>query len=149
MTTPLPIAHDTFYRTHHRDAPFGPEHASSSPITATSAPLRSGYSAFRSPHELRRYMIEFGWVGDLRVSWDDRIVYQFSGAEIGRGADDEPLVMPHSSVPDEVLTWDGFQHRLACTPVPDSAPEFRLRPVMMPPGLLFDGGRLPESHRCR
>src|SRR5207249_2517227 len=85
--------------------PFGPKYARSSPITATSAPLRAGYSCFRNPHELGRYMIEMGWIGDPLVCWDHRVVYRFSGAEIGRGADNEPLAMPLTSTPDEVLTW--------------------------------------------
>ena len=115
MTTPLPIEDGVFYRTHHRNAQFGPEYARSSPVTATSAPERPGYSCFRNPHELGRYMIEMGWIGDPLVDWDQHAVYRFRGAEIGRGADNEPLAMPLTSTPDEVMTWNEFQQRLGAT----------------------------------
>jgi 8-oxo-dGTP diphosphatase len=119
---PLRMEDGLYYRTHHKDAPFGPEHATTKPIGDAPSPgmekywkLKSGYSAFWSPHHLHQYHEEMGWSGgdsDIR----DRRVIAFRGTPVGEGSDGEPRVMPHSSEPEESMSWSHFQKRLNATP---------------------------------
>jgi len=118
---PLPMGPDVFYRVHHQDAPFGPEHAASGLVDHAGRPVkgersRRGYSTFQNPHELEHYLDEMGWTG--RADFGERRVIAFRGRQVGRGANHEPLAIPHSAEPDESMTWDTFQQRLAHTDMP-------------------------------
>jgi 8-oxo-dGTP diphosphatase len=115
----LPVEDGLYYRTHHKDAPFGPEHASTRNIGEPPSPEmakywepKSGYSAFWSPHHLSQYHDEMGWSGDMQ----DRRVLAFRGTPVGEGADGEPRVMPHGDKPESSMSWRQFQKRLEVTP---------------------------------
>jgi hypothetical protein len=92
-------------------------------------PGQSGLSAFASPHHLFSYIKEMDWGGrDWLHAYDDGItprrVVAFHGREIGRGADDEPLIRPeadHSCCGRTVhkqLAWSTFVRNLSGTPRP-------------------------------
>jgi 8-oxo-dGTP diphosphatase len=118
---PLPVDEGLYYRTHHKDAPFGREHASTQNIGDPPSPdmakywePKPGYSAFWSPHHLHQYHAEMGW--DSPEEMKGRRVLAFRGTPIGEGADGEPRVMPHSDKPEASMSWGHFRKRLEVTP---------------------------------
>lgn len=113
---PLPQSPDFFYRFHHKDAPFGPEHAQSYSLTGGDEPQR-GFSTFRSPHDLHHYLHAMDWVdAPEEVDFHDRHVIGFHGHQVGHGIDHEPLAVPHENHPDLKISWNEFQNRLPHTP---------------------------------
>lgn len=120
---PLPVEDGLYYRAHHKDAPFGREHASTQNIGEPPSPEmakywepKPGYSAFWHPHHLRQYLDEMGWsdADDMK----GRRVLMFRGAPVGEGADGEPRVVPHADKPEASMSPGQFRRRLEITPEP-------------------------------
>lgn len=113
---PLPTGDDFFYRFHHKDTPFGPQHARSYGMHGDDEPQK-GYSSFRSPHDLHHYLHAMDWVDEPEeVGFRDRHVIGFRGTQVGQGLDKEPLAVPRGHEPDLKIGWDEFQRRLPATP---------------------------------
>lgn len=115
----LPVEPGLYYRFHHKDAPFGPEHASSTNLHVPEGAQydryrqpKPGYSAFWHPEHLSQYLSDMGW--DEADDAKDRRVIAFRGKPIGEGADGEPLVMPHS---------DKIERSMSLKRARDSSPE--------------------------
>jgi len=120
---PLPVEEGLYYRTHHKDAPFGREHAFTKNIGEAPSPEmakywepKPGYSAFWHPHHLKQYHDEMGWSDDMK----DRRVLAFRGTPVGSGADGEPAVMPHGDRPETSMSWGQFRKRLEVTSEPST-----------------------------
>lgn len=119
----LPVEAGLYYRLHPEAAPFGPEHASSTPLVPEEllqnpdwighsrgfAEPKPGYSAFWNPHHLEAYIREMGWESE------GRRVIAFRGEPVGQGWDGEPLVMPHSAKIEAEIGWEQFCDRLEVT----------------------------------
>jgi 2'-5' RNA ligase len=113
---PLDNSGKMYYRFHHRDAPFGSEHAQSQ--GGVDAP-QEGFSSFSNPHDLHHYLKKMDWLDPEsahEVDFDKRDVIGFRGKEVGKGIDGEPLVVPHSDKPDVKMDYPTFHQRLKVTP---------------------------------
>lgn len=123
QANPLPgdddsqVRGEIYWRTHHKDAPFGPEHADSYDTGGSvDDPVSDGYSCFHNPHDLHRYVHDMDWVGSPEVDWNERRVYGFRGVHHGRGMDGEDLVIPLKDKPEHNMAWSTFARRLKGTP---------------------------------
>jgi len=117
---PLRMEPGLYYRSHSRSAPFGPEHASTKNIGEAPHPdlakyfePKKGYSAFWDPHHVQQYHQEMGW-DDPAEKKQSKII-AFRGTPVGEGGDGEPRVVPHSSKPEESMSWQHFEDRLEVT----------------------------------
>ena len=119
---PLPMRNGLYYRVHRRDAPFGPEHASTVPnVPPGYKPVvprldlsipKEGYSAVWNPHHLEQYVTHMGWTPE-----DDNVrVIAFEGTPVGEGYDGEPRVMPDSEKLVGEVEWLDFLDQLEVTP---------------------------------
>lgn len=127
----LPVARGLWYRVHPADNLDLDQGKARSLSIHTGLVGQSGLSAFASPHHLYSYLRDVGWGGrDWLHGYDDgetsRRVIAFHGREIGRGAEDEPLVRPE---PDDGccgqvlhghIAWSTFVRKLSRTPRPSA-----------------------------
>lgn len=123
---PLRVERGLYYRTHHKDAPFSRENASTQIIGESPGPHmdkywkpQQGYSAFWHPAHLAQYHDEQGWSDDPETMKGRRVL-AFRGTPVGKGADGEPRVMPDSDKPEESMSWKRFRDRESITPMPSS-----------------------------
>lgn len=156
----LPVGRGIWYRAHLAGQPLDEAHATSKALNrpwpgnpgadhpGAAQAGQNGYSAFAHPQHLRDYMHEYGWVGEPEVGWDDREVVAFHGRQVGRGADNEPLVHPEPSpaccgnVIHSRMPWEDFEQRL-----PGAAP---LHPKSVPPWkTMFAPDPTPRSKSVR
>jgi hypothetical protein len=87
-----------FWRAHPNDRPFSRADATSREWASHDEP-DTGYSAFRTPHEL------FGYFHPGERDRNESHVIAFRGHVVGQGMDGEPLVVPHEDEPDVRLDW--------------------------------------------
>lgn len=125
----LPVVRGLWYRVHPADSlDLDPGKARSRNINSPHVG-QSGLSAFASPHDLYAYIKAVDWGGrDWLHGYDDgltsRRVVAFHGWEVGRGCEDEPLVLPGPDgsccgrVVHGHMAWSTFVRRLSNTPRP-------------------------------
>lgn len=134
----LPEGRGVFYRLHGNGQPLDEAHARSRPhpngMPWYPAPgiqekvgLR-GYSAFASPHHLSQYMDEFGWIAHGHTRPDRAQVIAFHGKQVGRGDDNEPLVIPEANphccgnVIHSRMPFEEFEDRIWGENTPEQIP---------------------------
>jgi 8-oxo-dGTP diphosphatase len=102
-STELPLRHGLWYRAHPEGAfPIDPGRAQSRIIDGRGRSIgQRGLSAMAHPVHLMGYLGHAEWYDlddENRPAWNpatgSRKIIAFHGTEVGRGADDEPLVMP-------------------------------------------------------
>ena len=129
LVTELPTARGLWYRVHPADGLDLDQGKARSRTIETPGIGQAGLSAFASPHHLFAYVCEMGWGGRTWLhGYDDGItprrVVAFHGHEIGRGADDEPLVQPEADpgccgqAVHGHMAWSTFVRKLNGTPKP-------------------------------
>lgn len=126
---PLPVRRGLWYRIHPAESLALDQGRAQSVHINKLRPGQAGLSAFGSPHHLLDYVRAMNWGDrDYLHAYDDGItarrVIAFHGREIGRGAEDEPLIRPE---PDQACcgqtvhvsyAWSTFVRRLSDTPGP-------------------------------
>lgn len=122
-------AKDGYWRVHPDDRPFARWEAHSKEWddgfwdeqTPESADLREGFSSFKHPEDLYRYFASEEHVnnqGEHELSGDRSHVIHFPGTEVGRGHDNERLVMPEGdddaqeSPYHECMSWHDFRNKI-------------------------------------
>lgn len=128
---PLAVRRGLWYRIHPADSVDLDQGKAQSVQIDERRPGQAGLSAFASPHHLLDYVRAMDWGDrDYLHGYDDGItrrrVVAFHGKEIGRGAEDEPLIRPE---PDPSCcgqavhvsyAWPTFVRGLSETPKPAS-----------------------------
>jgi 8-oxo-dGTP diphosphatase len=138
----LPVGRGIWYRLHDMTTPFDEAHARSRLVDSTryvpgkdkgAAQVRTGlrgYSAFAHPSHLRDYLDEYGWTGNFG---DESRVLAFHGRQVGRGEDNEPLVIPAANhkccgrVIHAEWPYEDFEQKAgeAAPPHPAAVPSWR------------------------
>jgi hypothetical protein len=125
----LPTARGMWYRVHPADSLDLDQGRARSRHIHDPGAGQSGLSAFASPHDLYSYIQAVDWGGrDWLHGYDDgltaRRVIAFHGREVGRGAEDEPLVRPEPDgsccgrIVHGQMAWSTFVRKLSGTPRP-------------------------------
>jgi hypothetical protein len=103
----------TYWRVHPNDRPFSPDHATSREW-ASEHDHDKGYSAVEKPEDLVAYFNP----SDRETIRDSAHVVHFSGHEVGRGMDGEPLVMPDMRHVKK-MDWDDLESHVGRSKVDD------------------------------
>lgn len=112
----------TFYRLHHRNKPWVANPTSQEFAQTGFDQVRRrvgeeapGYSAFENPWHLFDYITRRRW------RYDEDDVVAFTGTEVGKGVDGEPLVLPEG-LPTRRWRWEDFARWVVKQPMGSPPP---------------------------